>query len=67
MKIYSLTATHNERSTTVPIRARNVTMAKTLASIEINKRYASDKRFEKGEIILKSPEGKQAMIIKAEE
>ena len=64
---YSLTATHDGRSTTVPIFARNDFGAKSVASAEIIKRHASDKRFDKGEIILKSPEGKQTMKIVSEE
>ena len=67
MKNFTLTATLADRSTTIPIRARSAFMAKVLASIEIAKQHVSDKRFEKGEIVLKSPEGKQVMLIKAEE
>ena len=67
LKNYTLTASLNGSMTSIPIRARNAFMAKTLAVIEVSKKQAADKRWDKGEIVLKSPESKQIMIIKVEE
>lgn len=66
LKKYSLTATFKERSTTLPIFARNGSMARYMAFGEINKRKASDERFEKGEIVVLSPEKNEIMKIEEE-
>lgn len=66
MKRYSLTATYQGRSTTLPVLARNKMTAIVTATIIINRNYSSDKRYDVGEIVLKSPTGQTIMEIKEE-
>lgn len=58
IKIYVLQAKLGDQITTQAIPARNDFSAKVLAVHKINANYVSDKRYAKGEITLKDPEGK---------
>ena len=58
MKIYVLSATLNNQTTSIAIPARDTFSAKVLAVHKINACHISDKRYAKGEITLKDPEGK---------
>lgn len=58
MKIYVLSATLNNQVTTQAIPARDTFSAKVLAVHKINANHISDKRYAKGEITLKDPDGK---------
>jgi hypothetical protein len=58
MKIYVLQASLNNQITTQAIPARDTFSAKVLAVHKINACHISDKRYAKGEITLKDPEGK---------
>ena len=55
---YTLQATIKQSTTTQGIQARDNFSAKVLAVQKINANYVSDKRYAKGEILLKDPEGK---------
>ena len=63
MRRYVLTASLNGSTTSLPLNARNDEQAKTLAHIEINKRYVADKRYAKGEVTLTSQFNKEEKII----
>ena len=67
MKKYVLSATYKGMTTTRPIFARNTFNAKVMASSMITTNHVSDRRFAKGEITLKDPEGKIAWKIPVEE
>ena len=67
MKKYILSATYKNLTTSCSILARNTFNAKVSASQKISINHVSDRRYAKGEITLKDPEGKVVWIIKAEE
>ncbi len=56
--IYVLQAKLGEQITTQAIPARDTFSAKVLAVHKINANHISDKRYAKGEITLKDPDGK---------
>ena len=58
MKMYVLSATLDKMTTTQGIQARDDFSAKVLAVHKINANHIADKRYAKGEIVLKDPEGK---------
>lgn len=58
MRQYTLQATIEQSTTTIGIQARDTFSAKVLAVQKINANYVSDKRYAKGEVTLKDPEGK---------
>lgn len=64
---YILSATYQGITTSMEILARNVFSAKVLAVQKISANHVSDKRYAKGEITLKDPEGKIVWKINAEE
>lgn len=64
---YILSATYQGITTSMEILARNVFSAKVLAVQKINANHVADKRYAKGEITLKDPEGKIVWKIDAEE
>jgi len=66
MRIYVLSATYENMTTTLPIPARDNFSAKVAASRKINASYVSDKRYAKGEITLKNQEGKAIWTISKE-
>lgn len=66
MKIYVLSATLDKLTTTQAIAARDDFSAKVLVVHKINANYISDKRYAKGDITLKDPEGKVVWELKAE-
>jgi len=68
MRRYVLTAKVGNNVTSIPINARDDFCAKVQSVKEINKRYVSDKRWEKGEITLKGQYGDEVIMhIKGEE
>lgn len=58
MRIYVLQASLNNQITTQAIQARDNFSAKVLAVHKINANHVADKRYAKGEIILKDPDDK---------
>lgn len=58
MKMFVLQAKLCEQITTQGIQARDTFSAKVLAVHKINANFVSDKRYAKGELTLKDPEGK---------
>ncbi len=64
MNTYTLQAKLGTQLTTVAIKARDNFSAKILASQKINACYVADKRYAKGEITLRNPEGKIIWTIK---
>lgn len=58
MKMYVLQAKLGNQITTQAIQARDTFSAKVLAVHKINANHVSDKRYAKGELTLKDPEGK---------
>jgi len=58
MRMYVLQAKLGEQITTQAIPARDTFNAKVLAVHKINANYVSDKRYAKGELSLKDPDGK---------
>ena len=67
MKDYTIQASIGQQTTTIPIKARNTFSAKVLAVQKINASHVSDKRWARGEIVLKDSEGKPLWKIPAEE
>jgi len=67
MKSYTLQAKSGSQITSTMIFARDEFNAKVIASTKINAFYAADKRYAKGEITLKDPEGKVVWLIPSEE
>jgi hypothetical protein len=65
MRIYVLQAKLGEQITTQAIQARDDFSAKVLAVHKINANYVSDKRYAKGDIVLKDPDGKVVWKIAA--
>jgi len=65
MNIFVLQAKLGEQITTQGINARDTFSAKVLAVHKINANYVSDKRYAKGELTLKDPEGKVVWKIPA--
>lgn len=63
--MYVLQAKLGEQITTQAIQARDDFSAKVLAVHKINANYVSDKRYSKGELTLKDPEGKVVWKIAA--
>jgi len=66
MKIYILSATYEKITTTQAIQARDNFSAKVLSVHKINANRISDKRYSKGNIVLKNPEGKVIWELKEE-
>jgi len=58
MKMYVLQAKLGDQITTQAIQARDTFSAKVLAAHKINANHVSDKRYAKGELTLKDPDGK---------
>lgn len=58
MKMYVLQAKLGEQITTQGINARDDFSAKVLAVHKINANWVADKRYAKGELLLKDPDGK---------
>ena len=58
MKMFVLQAKLGEQLTTQGINARDTFSAKVLAVHKINANHVSDKRYAKGELTLKDPDGK---------
>ncbi len=67
MKSYLLSATYQNQTTSQVVPARNTFSAKVSATRIISANHVSDKRYAKGEITLKDPEGKVIWNIKSEE
>ncbi len=67
MKQYVLQAELNKLTTSQQVTARDDFSATVLATMQINKYYAADKRYAIGNVTLKSPEGKVVWEVKAEE
>ena len=66
MKNYVLTAKFMNMITSKAIPARNIFTAKVSASQVISANHVSDRRYAKGEITLKDPNGKVVWSIKQE-
>jgi hypothetical protein len=63
--IYVLQAKLGPQITTQAIQARDLFSAKVLAAHKIYANYISDKRYSKGEITLKNPQGRVVWTIPA--
>ena len=66
MKMYVLTATLNGMTTSTAIQARDNFSARVLATHKINANFIADKRYAKGQITLKDPDGKVVWEMEAE-
>ena len=67
MKIYILSATYEKLTTTQAIHARDNFSAKVLSVHKINASRVADKRYCKGYVVLKNPEGKVIWELKEEQ